>query len=280
MAIQFVGYAVAGKAGATSGNSSLTLSSGLTGGIASSVSEGDLVVGFFSVGSSGAITNLNLDITDGTDDYALIGSQLFSNDTYEAHLRAAYKFMGSTPDASVVFGPTRNANYAGVTLAMVFRGVDPSAPLDVTPTTATGLNTNRPTPPAITPVTSGAWIVSAAASAHNGGAQNYYNISGFTQVFGAAQNDTHDVNMAAAYKDDWASGAFTPSQWLHDVSDSTSFSWAALSFALRPLGSGGNIKVWNGSSWVAKPVKVWNGSAWVTKPVKRWNGSAWITTPY
>lgn len=42
----------------------------------------------------------------------------------------------------------------------------------------------------------------------------------------------------------------------------------------------GQIKVWNGSAWVAKPVKVWNGSGWVIKPVKRWNGSAWVVTPY
>ncbi|HEU4913838.1 MAG TPA: kelch repeat-containing protein [Candidatus Saccharimonadales bacterium] len=45
-------------------------------------------------------------------------------------------------------------------------------------------------------------------------------------------------------------------------------------------GAGGNIKVWNGSAWVAKPMKVWNGSAWVVKPVKRWNGSAWVETSY
>jgi hypothetical protein len=38
----------------------------------------------------------------------------------------------------------------------------------------------------------------------------------------------------------------------------------------------GRAKVWNGSSWVVKPVKVWSGSAWVTKPVKVWNGSAWV----
>lgn len=46
------------------------------------------------------------------------------------------------------------------------------------------------------------------------------------------------------------------------------------------IGSTGQIKVWNGSAFVAKPVKVWNGSSWGVKPVKRWNGSAWITTPY
>ena len=49
---------------------------------------------------------------------------------------------------------------------------------------------------------------------------------------------------------------------------------------LTGTGTGGNIKVWNGSAWVAKPAKYWNGSSWTVKPVKRWNGSAWILTDY
>lgn len=44
--------------------------------------------------------------------------------------------------------------------------------------------------------------------------------------------------------------------------------------------STGKIKVWDGSSFIAKPVKVWNGSSWVIKPVKVWNGSSWTTTNY
>ena len=44
--------------------------------------------------------------------------------------------------------------------------------------------------------------------------------------------------------------------------------------------SGGQIKFWNGSSYVSKPIKYWNGSAWIIKPLKYWNGSAWITTNY
>ena len=45
-------------------------------------------------------------------------------------------------------------------------------------------------------------------------------------------------------------------------------------------GTTGQIKVWNGSAWVAKPVKVWNGSAWVIKPLKFYNGSIFVTTGY
>jgi hypothetical protein len=44
--------------------------------------------------------------------------------------------------------------------------------------------------------------------------------------------------------------------------------------------TGGQAKVYNSGSFVAKPAKVWNGSAWITKPVKVWNGSAWIRTSY
>jgi hypothetical protein len=44
--------------------------------------------------------------------------------------------------------------------------------------------------------------------------------------------------------------------------------------------SGGKIKIYDGSGWVAKPVKVWDGSGWVQKPVKRWDGSSWQETSY
>jgi len=44
--------------------------------------------------------------------------------------------------------------------------------------------------------------------------------------------------------------------------------------------SSGQIKVYDGTAFVAKPVKVWNGSAWVIKPLKRWDGTVWVTTPY
>ena len=44
--------------------------------------------------------------------------------------------------------------------------------------------------------------------------------------------------------------------------------------------TGGQAKVYDSGSFVAKPAKIWNGSAWVTKPVKVWNGSAWIRTSY
>jgi hypothetical protein len=49
-------------------------------------------------------------------------------------------------------------------------------------------------------------------------------------------------------------------------------------FSTVIITAGGQIKFWNGSSYVSKPIKYWTGSAWVVKPIKYWNGSIWVTT--
>lgn len=38
----------------------------------------------------------------------------------------------------------------------------------------------------------------------------------------------------------------------------------------------GNLKKWNGTSWVTVPLKRWSGSAWVDVNLKRFNGSSWV----
>lgn len=35
------------------------------------------------------------------------------------------------------------------------------------------------------------------------------------------------------------------------------------------------IRVWDGTSWVLRPVRVWDGSAWVARPVRHWTGTEW-----
>lgn len=59
--------------------------------------------------------------------------------------------------------------------------------------------------------------------------------------------------------------------------------WQPLLPAAEQLAVGavtGQIKVWTGAAWVAKPMKVWDGASWTTKPVKYWDGSQWVLTPY
>jgi hypothetical protein len=39
--------------------------------------------------------------------------------------------------------------------------------------------------------------------------------------------------------------------------------------------TGGQFKVWDGTTSVTKPVKVFSGSAWIKRIVKIWDGSSW-----
>lgn len=39
--------------------------------------------------------------------------------------------------------------------------------------------------------------------------------------------------------------------------------------------TGGQIKVWDGVSFVEKPLKVWSGSSWIEKTVKHYKDSVW-----
>ena len=275
MAIQFVGTAYAIKSFTTGANKSIALNTGLTGGIGSSVQAGDLVV--VSNGLSGT-SDATLTITDPSSvAYTIVGAELYSNDTFDANLRVAYKVMGGTPDASVNFSQSTGITDGGIGMVSVFRGVDTSSPMDVAGVTATGINSALVDPGQITPVTAGAIVVVAGIAAHGLGLPNF-GLTGLTSIDNQAHNLTNDLTTAMGYTS-WTSGALNPAAWTLTGS-TTTHSWAAVTMALRPLGVGGNIKVWNGSAWTAKPVKFWNGSAWVTKPMKRWNGSAWITLPY
>lgn len=234
MAIEFVGGAQAGKVGATSGNSTIALNSGLTGGIASAVAAGDLVVAVFATGST---ANRTLAITDGTNPYTLIGSELYQDDVFDTNLRVAYKFMGGTPDTSTTFGPTGNAADSGAMAVYVFRGVDPTTPLDVAAVTGQAANTSRVVPPDITPSTAGAFPVVVGAAAHNGGVDTFTSsdLTDFQTIGGA--NDTNDVTLGIGHDPAWSSGATNYATWGHSQADSADFSWAAITFALRPAPS-------------------------------------------
>lgn len=226
MALQYVGGATATKAGATTGNSTISLTS-LTGGISSSAAAGDIVVAAFVSGAGGAVA---LDITDGTNAYTLVVPQQYANgSTYDTNLRVAYKVL-TDADASVTFGPTKWANDAGAMAVHVWRGVDTSTPLDVAAVTATGNGTGRPNPAAITPTTTGAVIIAVGGAAAATGA--VFTSSDLSNLRTATSADTNDAMIGIGSKD-WTSGSFDPAQF---GGGTTGYgdSWCAVTLALRP----------------------------------------------
>lgn len=226
LGLRYVGGATATKAGATSGNSTISLTA-LTGGISTSASAGDLVIALFVTGSTADRTLLIQDPSAVA--YTLIGSELYANGTsYDTNLRAAYKKLTGA-DASVTFGPTGNNADAGAMAVHVWRGVA-SAIFDVTATTATGTGTGRPNPAAITPVTTGSVIIVAGGGAAATGAT--YTASYLTKFLTVTSADTQDA-MLGIGSVNWTSGTYDPAAWTGGTANAAD-SWAAVTMALLP----------------------------------------------
>lgn len=224
-------YVGGNSGGVGVGDTAISLTA-LTGGIASAAAAGDVVIACYNWASTADKT---LSITDGTNPYTLLGSELYSNDSRDANLRAGIKAL-TAADASVTFGGRGTGDAAAAALH-VWRGVH-ATPLDVSVVTATGIDTGRPDAAAITPVTSGAVIVvigggtAAAASGINFTASELANF-----VTTNSSNDREAVIGIGSYL--WGSGAFNPAQWggvSTNAADAatTSDSWAAITLALRP----------------------------------------------
>lgn len=230
MAIAFVGGAILGKQGATSGNNVISLSSGLTGGTRSAVQAGDYVIAVYAQGEGISRT---LAITDGTADYPLLFAQLYQSGVggYNSNLRAGAKFMGSTPDAGVTFGPTGSSAAGGVTAVMVFSGVNAATPLDVAAITASG--DGMPNPSAITPVTAGALIVSGGAVAMTGATGTLLSSPDLANFIAALGNDTIDAHLGIGTHA-WSTGAFDPAVFGGATGAGEPTTWTAFTLALRP----------------------------------------------
>jgi hypothetical protein len=224
--IEYVGSYMQSFVGTTS-NVTVSLTS-LTGGLSSAPAAGDLVIVYFGTGST---ANRDLVISGYTEIV-----ELYSNDTYDTNLAVAYKFMGGTPDTSFVLtGGTLNIDDAGAVGVQVWRGVDATTPLDVTRTTATGVDTCFCNPAAITPVTDGAVIVAGGASGNDISSivPIPYSISNLTDFRSVARGDVNDVTIGLGYHV-WTSGAFDPTEFRTPGADSARASWAAVTLALRP----------------------------------------------
>jgi hypothetical protein len=93
--------------------------------------------------SDGTTQNLPSGYTNGQNGNA--------NDVF---YRWSYKFMGSTPDTTAT-----GLSSSSVHIAMAFRGVNTTTPLDATSPTRATNTSGMPNPPSITTVTANAWVI-------------------------------------------------------------------------------------------------------------------------
>lgn len=221
-AITYVGQATNGSS--NGGNVSLVLPAS---------NQNDLIIVACGIGDS---DNTDFTMSMVTSGYTNI-ADLFADDNFETNLGVWYKFQPATPDTGATCTGQGGTNAAVAAVALIFRGVDTTTPMDVTATTATNVNTMHPNPPSIDHLNpSGVVIVIAGASGHNlGGAGTYTFPTGYTtnSVRGGA-NDTNDITVGLGYRDSGVSDPEDPGTMTHSGTDATTMSWAAVTMALRP----------------------------------------------
>ena len=221
MAISFIGSAEGSSA--NGGNVILTLPG-------PPIAD-DLVIVAYAIGDNDDVDFNMAMVTTGYTEVA----DLFANDVQDANLGVYWKVMGATPDTTAEVDGQGGADAAVAAVCMVFRGVDTVTPMDVTPTTATGINTMHPNPPSINFLDAAAWTVIAGVSGHVlGGTGTYTFPTGYvTNAINQGQDDTSDVTVGMGYRTTPADPE-DPGVMTHSGTDSADASWCAATLALRP----------------------------------------------
>ncbi len=235
-AIRYIGGQTTGFAGGT-GTANITIA--LTGGAEPTPIEGDLILVNYTVGTQGRNPTSTITGNQSGAYSHVTGSPLLeAADTYDTDLSVFWQFAGSTPDTTLTRSATGSVDDGGSVSIHVYRGVDSTTPFDVTPTTATGINTDRADPASITPTTSGALIVVAAggSAATLTTAWTAAYLSKLIQSNGADTNDGRSALGNVA----WSSGAYNPAAFTGG-SNNAANSWAAITMALRPAPTGDNL---------------------------------------
>jgi hypothetical protein len=147
---------------------------------------------------------------------------------------AWYKVMGASPDANVALQGSGNTDDGTAYVGYVLRGVDPGTVEDVISTFAGPTTGTNPNPPAITPATDGALVISFAGSTVND--PTVGNPVGFTDQVINVANDVVDITVAGALLEDCPGGvAVDPGAWGETVASWGSGDNYRITMAIRPI---------------------------------------------
>ena len=232
--IKYVGGYTTSFIGSTS-DITVTFGGNLTGGIDTSASAGDMVLVYFGVGSDAGASALAV------AGYTGISSINSGQDgTVESDLLVAYKFMGVTPDTSFVLtGGTKGLANAGAVVVQVWRNVDTVLPLATAATSATANNTVLCNPPSVATTIPGSIVVSGGVGGHTAGAHTFSSFS-LSTFLSSGISDSYDATIGVGYAIPTTS-SFNPAAFTFSGTDSTTFSYCAVTLALQPVYTGSVI---------------------------------------
>lgn len=228
--IQYVGGFFVDLSSAGAGNTTVSMSGALTGGLASSPIAGDFCIVSYS--QAGTADRTARAISNAAGAFASLMTQ-YVNDVNDTSITIKYKFLESPIDFDLILGTPSSSGNGVAASIQVFRGVDPATPFDVAHATNGTTNTGLPDPASITPVTSGAVIGVFGAGAFGATTSVTFTSSDFDS-FAALPLPASGRSHAAAFgRLAWVSGAFNAAQF-GGGSVSANDSSIAVAFALRP----------------------------------------------
>lgn len=202
---------------------------------------GDMVIVAYE---ATGVTDKNLEING----YTTI-AEVYANRSRDSNLLVAYKFMGTQPDLEIIIPPTGSTDEAGAVAIQAYRGVNLDTPLDVTTTTQGFGSTVIPTPPDITPVTTGAKIIIVGSGSHSRGDSVVYEASYLSNFLSISHNASNTDAIIGIGHVDWSGGTYDPARFTFTGFDNTSnFSSNAVTMALKPgflFGNKKNSGIWN-----------------------------------
>ncbi len=202
--------------------------SGLTGGLASDVAEGDLVIVTYTCAS-----NTSRSLTIGTAGYTT-QSFTFANSTYDTMGRMGWKIMGAVPDTDVTLGGNAVGGTPAIVTIQVYRGIDPTTPIAAGPATATGTSGAAPNPAQLTGLAAGAQVVVAGACAYAQAVGAQTLTAPYLQsVSKGATTGTYGHSMLIGDVIVGAGGTYDPAAFTIGAS-AASDSWSAITLALNP----------------------------------------------
>lgn len=234
-------------------SSSISLTS-LSGGAATAPSAGDLVLVTIASGVNNGTTS-TLSVSGYTQVANLVSDPTGANGD-DLYLYVGYKYLTAADTSVTISGGLSLATTIAV---QVWRGVNPTTPLDVAATTVTDV-VMLPTAPSITPVTTGAVVISAIGIGSDT-TNRVFSHSTMDNVItiGDSSSTNQESHVGMAYKA-WTSGTYNPSGWSTNDPDGSG-SGAAVTLALRPAaGSTGSTESYLESVAICDSTSAWVAS--------------------
>jgi hypothetical protein len=152
-----------------------------------------------------------------------------------ASFRMFYIKQGATPDTSIAVGGMSSAGglTCGAAIAEVWRGADTTTALDATGTPASGNGTNSGNPPAVTPSTSGAIVLTGGWGSQSNNPVPFEPPAGMMGGISIKlDGGSAEGGILSAFAV-WTSGSYDPPAWTGGVGSGVE-AWAAQTIALKP----------------------------------------------